>query len=115
MRDQMIRCDVDDSELRGRLRRRLLRVTLPAVRQLARAAEGERVFETDHAIRACITLARLVPVLIAEHGQQPAIIERSPVHPDYLHESHTIVQRMEELRAEALAAKAAGKLCHSQD
>jgi hypothetical protein len=35
--------------------------------------------------------------------------EISPVHPDYLHEAHTIVQRMEELRRVALEAKAAAR------
>jgi hypothetical protein len=35
--------------------------------------------------------------------------EISPVHPDYLHEAHTIVQRMEELRRAALEAKAGAR------
>ena len=42
-------------------------------------------------------------------GQVGTIREISPVHPDHLHEAHTIVKRMEELRRAALEAKAARK------
>ena len=110
MSAQFQRVAIDDPADRecSRLRRRVLRATLPAVRQLARAAAGEPVFENDRHLRACIALARLAPVLVARRpAEPPAPVEVSPIHPDHRGQEAEIIRRMAELRAEALAAKAA--------
>jgi hypothetical protein len=111
------RCDdnsVVGNALRNRLRRRLLRATLPAIRQLARAAAGERVFENDHHLRACVALARLTPMLVAPLRAAGAAreepVEINPLHPAHWGQEKEIIRRMTQLHEEALAAKAAGRL-----
>ena len=48
------------------LRERILRAVDDSITKLARAASGEQAIRYDCELRACIVLARLAPILVAE-------------------------------------------------
>ena len=64
------------------LRRRVLRVIPAAIRKLARVAHGRDGFDSDHQLRACVTLARLAPVFIAAGASDAGADDVTPCRMD---------------------------------
>ena len=56
----------DPKEMTEVVRRRVLRALVPAIGKLTRVARGRDAFRNDHEIRACIALARLAPIFLAQ-------------------------------------------------
>jgi hypothetical protein len=79
--DATSRVPRDLTELRERLCRQILDALVPAVAKLCQSARSGDALQNDHALRACIALARLAPSLI--NHTPPAIAPQpSLIHPD---------------------------------
>ena len=97
----------DQQTLQQRLQQALASAVLEAIAQLRTAARGKLRFQTDDELRACVALARMARLLIADIPAPEPL--QSLAHPDNTpEENHRLLGILEEGHR-AHAARLAGE------